>query len=84
MKYTKGESIQLSANFKSTEFDCKCKGYCAETLIDAELVETLQKIRDHFGKPITINSGYRCKMHNKNVGGVSNSQHLTGFSSFIL
>lgn len=84
MKYTKGESVQLTRNFKSTEFDCKCKDYCNETIIDAELVETLQNIRDHFGKPITINSGYRCKTHNKNVGGVSNSQHLKGKATDIV
>jgi hypothetical protein len=84
MKYTKGKSIQLSTNFKSTEFDCKCKGYCTETLIDAELITTLQKIRDHFGKAITINSGYRCKTHNKNVGGVSNSRHMEGKAADIV
>jgi len=26
--------------------------------------------------PFKINSGYRCPLHNKNVGGVSNSSHM--------
>lgn len=83
MKYTKGTSTQLSKNFKSTEFDCKCKGLCKETTVDEKLVSILQKIRDHFGKPITINSGYRCSTHNKNVGGATSSRHLTGSAADI-
>lgn len=42
-----------------------------------ELCENvLQPIRDKYGKPIYINSGYRCPTLNRKVGGVSNSQHL--------
>lgn len=38
----------------------------------------LDEIRERYGKPIIINSGYRCKELNKIVGGKSNSQHLKG------
>lgn len=38
----------------------------------------LQPLRDKLGKPIIINSGYRCKALNSKIGGVSNSQHLLG------
>jgi uncharacterized protein YcbK (DUF882 family) len=38
----------------------------------------LDKIREAYDKPIYINSGYRTPEHNKRVGGVANSQHLTG------
>lgn len=38
----------------------------------------LDKIREAYGEPIFINSGYRTPEHNKKVGGVANSQHLTG------
>ena len=38
----------------------------------------LQPLRDKYGKPITVTSGYRCKALNKAVGGVSTSQHLKG------
>ena len=66
--------------FKKPEFACKCGKYCdgypAE--IDMNMVKIADKIRSKIGKPITINSGLRCKTHNSNVGGVSNSQHLFG------
>ena len=66
--------------FKKSEFSCKCGKYCdgypAE--IDMNMVKIADKIRSKIGKPITINSGLRCKTHNANVGGVSNSQHLYG------
>ena len=38
----------------------------------------LQPIRDAFGKPIIISSGFRCVQLNKKVGGASNSDHLFG------
>lgn len=82
--YTKEANKQLTANFNSREFDCKCGKYCSETLIDEKLVEYLQKIRDHFGKPITITSGYRCATHNKNVGGASTSYHSRGQATDIV
>ena len=81
--YTKGQATQLSTNFKSTEFDCHGDGCCTKTEIDTKLVEYLQKIRDHFGKPLNISSGYRCAKHNKNVGGVTGSRHLKGQAADI-
>ncbi|MBE6341441.1 MAG: peptidase M15 [Bacteroidales bacterium] len=39
---------------------------------------TLNPIREKYGKPIRVSSGYRSDALNKAVGGVSNSQHLTG------
>lgn len=38
----------------------------------------LEPLRQHFNVPIVIGSGFRCHKLNKLVGGVSNSQHLTG------
>ena len=43
----------------------------------------LDKARDAWGKPIKVNSGYRCPELNKAVGGVRNSQHLTGEAADI-
>ena len=67
--------------FTRAEFKCKCggkfcDGYPAE--IDMSMVKIADEIRARIGKPISINSGLRCKTHNANVGGVSNSQHLLG------
>ena len=40
--------------------------------------KVFQKCRDHFNKPLRVNSGYRSHIVNKNCGGAFNSQHLTG------
>lgn len=45
--------------------------------------EVLDPIREKWGKPIYVNSGYRCEALNKAVGGVSTSQHCRGEASDI-
>lgn len=45
--------------------------------------EILQPVRDRWGKPVTITSGYRCPALNKAVGGVATSQHLNGEAADI-
>ena len=67
-------------HFKKSEFACKCGKYCNgyPADIDMVMVKYADAIRERIGKPISINSGIRCKTHNANVGGVSNSQHLYG------
>lgn len=44
-------------------------------------MERLDDIREKYGKPIIITSGYRCKELNKKVGGKSNSFHLKGLAA---
>lgn len=83
MTYAKGKSVNLSDNFESTEFDCNGKGCCSATTVDPKLVEYLQKIRNHFNAPVTINSAYRCDKHNKKVGGANKSKHLYGQAADI-
>ena len=78
----KDSNKQLSKNFKLNEFDCKCSR-CSTVLLDAKLVELLQKIRDHFGASVSVNSGYRCKAHNKEVGGSTSSHHVKGMAADI-
>ena len=43
----------------------------------------LQPIRDHFNKPVTINSGYRSKAVNASVGGSVTSDHCKGMAADI-
>ena len=38
----------------------------------------LDPIRDKFCAPVIITSGYRCPQVNRLVGGVDNSQHMSG------
>lgn len=45
----------------------------------SDLVENvLDPARERIGKPITVNSGYRCPELNKAVGGATTSQHVKG------
>ena len=38
----------------------------------------LEPLREAMGHPVKVSSGFRCQRLNAAVGGVSNSQHLTG------
>lgn len=60
-----------------------CQDGSDPIFIDSELVSVLQKIRNHFGKAVTITSACRTPNHNKNVGGTTYSQHLYGKAADI-
>ena len=69
-------------SFKKSNFKCpcgKCNGY--GNGIATTLVKILQDLRNKYGKPITISSGYRCPSHNKKVGGTTNSKHTQGLAA---
>lgn len=51
--------------------------------LEALVANVLDPLREWYGKPIYVNSGYRCPALNKAVGGVANSQHLTGQAADI-
>lgn len=51
--------------------------------IQALTENVLQPLRDAWGKPLKVNSGYRCKALNAAVGGVPTSQHLKGEAADI-
>ena len=72
---------KLSPNFTVYEF--RCRDGSDVVMIDESLVVLLQCIREHFGKPITITSGYRTGTHNTAVGGSRSSQHLLGKAADI-
>lgn len=77
----KDGSTKLSTNFSVKEF--ACSDGTDTIFIAPELVTMLQKIRDHFGKPVTINSAYRTETKNKAVGGATYSQHKYGLAADI-
>ena len=74
-------SRRLAPSFTVREF--RCLDGSDVVMIDESLVVLLQCIREHFGKPITITSGYRTAAHNKSVGGAKSSQHLLGRAADI-
>ena len=72
---------KLSTNFRVKEF--ACTDGSDPVFIDTDLVKILQKIRNHFGKSVTITSAYRTPTKNKAVGGETYSQHLYGKAADI-
>ena len=72
---------QLSINFRVKEF--ACKDGSDPVFICPELVVLLQNIRNHFGKPVSIHSGYRTAEYNKKVDGAVYSQHQYGTAADI-
>lgn len=67
--------------FKESEFACRCCRQLppsARENIRALVDNVLDPARRKLGKPVFVNSGYRCEKHNKEVGGVTNSQHMKG------
>ena len=72
--------------FKEKEFACRCCGELppfARENIEALVRNVLDPVREKLGRPIVVNSGYRCEKHNKDVGGVRNSQHMKGEAADI-
>ena len=49
-------------------------------LMDEKMLSMLDEVREMYGKPISINSGYRTIRHNAKVGGKSKSSHLKGLA----
>lgn len=83
--------MKIGTYFDDYEFACKCgrHGYDSEGhpildhIIDKRLVDVLDAIRERIGKPIEVLSGYRCPIHNEEVGGVADSQHVVGTAADI-
>lgn len=73
-KYTKNFDL------KKDKLYCRCKGkHCTgyPAIISIDLLKNLQAERDKWGAT-TVTSMLRCKTHNKDVGGSTNSKHLQG------
>ena len=84
IEFKKGRTDKIATNFQYKEFDCHGSGCCSTTIIDEKLVAYVQQIRDHFGKPVTITSPYRCEVHNRRVGGATKSYHMQGRAADIV
>ena len=85
--------MKLSKNFSLEEM---CRSNTASVrglpnVPNAEQVKNLQQLcenvlqplRNHLGKPVVINSGFRSQAVNMAVGGAKNSQHTKGEAADI-
>jgi hypothetical protein len=70
-----GAIIPGAPHFAAREMACK---HCGVLRIRSELLTALEKWRTLLGRPISIESGYRCPTHNAAVGGARDSMHMTG------
>ena len=56
---------------------------CAYHLLHVLVGQLLDPIREAWGKPIIVSSGYRCKELNAMVGGAKHSHHMLGCAADI-
>ena len=53
-------------------------------LLHVLVEQLLDPIREAWGEPIVVSSGYRCKELNALVGGVKNSHHILGCAADLI
>lgn len=70
-------------NFTESEFTCNC-GQCGKPKINEEIVKVLQNMRDIYGRPIRVNSAYRCLVYNRSIDSEDTSSHIKGCAVDIL
>lgn len=77
--------LQLTKHFKWSEFWCKSGSVMSADLFPniLTLAIQLETLRRYYGKPVTVLSGFRDPVYNRNVGGSPNSQHLQGKAADI-
>ena len=82
MKYFTLSELTASATAKRKGIDNTPNGEQKANLT-ALVANILDPLREAYGKPIVVSSGFRCTKLNKAVGGVAKSQHTTGEAADI-
>ena len=73
---------QITPHFKVREF--ACSDGSDVVFVATSLVDILEAIRVHFGRPVTITSGYRTVSYNAGLKNSSKkSQHCNGLAADI-
>ena len=62
-------------NFTEEEFKCK---HCGKTEMNAAFMGKLQHLRNAYGKPMAITSGYRCPDHPIEAAKATPGAHASG------
>ena len=57
---------------------------CAYHLLHVLVEQLSDPIREAWGEPIVVSSGYRCKELNTLIGGVKNSHHMLGCAADLI
>lgn len=79
---TTDKQKQIQNHFQGVEM--ACKDGTEEYMYAPELMKVLENVREHFNKPVIINSGYRTPEWNTRVGGAKNSYHMKGMAADIV
>nr|DAT27584.1 MAG TPA: peptidase [Caudoviricetes sp.] len=82
MKYFTIAELVRSKTADRLGIDNRCK---TEHVTNLTLLvnNVLDPLREAYGKPITINSGFRCPALNSRIGGAATSDHLKGMAADI-
>ena len=60
---------------RDARFACPC---CGQNYMNPRLVYYVEEIERALGGKLKVNSGYRCEIHNRAVGGSPTSSHCRG------
>lgn len=80
--YSQPSEEYQSKYFSQAETECHCG--CGGNVINPLLLQKLDQLRDMIGGPLELSCAYRCPAHNREVGGVDNSQHVLGNAADVL
>ena len=83
MKYFKLSELTASATAQREGIDNR-PTECAYHLLHVLVEQLLDPIREAWGEPIVVSSGYRCRELNELVGGAKHSHHMLGCAADII
>lgn len=70
-------------NFTIEELSCRCG--CGNMMMDKTFMEKLVVLREAFGSPMVVSSGYRCPPHNNYISKTGlTGPHTTGHAVDVL
>jgi len=83
MKYFTFDEFTRSTTAERLKIDNSIPNNAIKSNIEYLCQYLLDPLREAYGKPIYISSGYRCPELNRAVKGASNSYHTTGLAADI-